>query len=193
MDDPLDPVLARARDALRPLPPVAPSLVARVLAATVDAPPRPWWARLADALAVPRLSLAAGGALALLALVAGVAVTARLRAPAPAAVASAPATSAAPAVPAAAVPGRVAVQFVLDAPAAAHVSVVGDFNEWNGDAAPLARAAAGQPWAAVLFLPPGRHVYAFLVDGAVRPDPRAPRAPDDDFGKPGSVLVVPTP
>jgi hypothetical protein len=33
-------------------------------------------------------------------------------------------------------------------------------------------------------------VYAFVVDGDVTADPDAPRAADDDFGSPNSVVLV---
>ena len=81
------------------------------------------------------------------------------------------------------------IQFVLVAPGAARVAVVGDFNDWNPAAAPL--SAAGGVWSGQLDVPVGRHDYAFVVDGErwVR-DPNAPQAPADEFGAGYSVLVV---
>ncbi len=83
-------------------------------------------------------------------------------------------------------------EFVLQAPKAAHVSLVGDFNGWNAEATPMTRAADGK-WMVKVRLPAGRHVYAFEVDDAggtkFMPDPRALRAPDDGFG-PSSVVLV---
>lgn len=81
------------------------------------------------------------------------------------------------------------VQFVLVAPQAHRVAVVGDFNDWDPTAAPLA-ATAGV-WSGEVDVPFGRHDYAFLLDGAqwVR-DPGAPRAPADEFGNGYSVIVV---
>jgi len=86
--------------------------------------------------------------------------------------------------------GQTTVQFVLVAPDAKSVALVGDFNDWDAATTPLHRAAAGT-WSAALRLAPGRHRYAFVVDG-VRwiADPTAPPAPDDDFGSPGSVVTV---
>ena len=40
---------------------------------------------------------------------------------------------------------------------------------------------------------PGRHLYAFMVDGKLVVDPRAPRARDLDYGGDASVLMVNTP
>jgi hypothetical protein len=69
----------------------------------------------------------------------------------------------------------VAVQFVLDADRAKSVSLVGDFNAWDGTSTPLARDSASGVWSAVIHVTPGRHVYAFLVDGEKWTlDPRAP-------------------
>jgi hypothetical protein len=85
----------------------------------------------------------------------------------------------------------VAVQFVLDARRAKSVAVVGDFNGWDGSATPLERDSASGVWTALVKVPPGRHVYAFLVDGTVWTlDPNAPRAKDSDYGTEQSVVIV---
>jgi hypothetical protein len=85
---------------------------------------------------------------------------------------------------------RETVRFTLSAPRAAHVALVGSFNEWNPVATPLVRDPATGTWMVSLRLPPGRHVYAFVVDGDVKADPTAPRAADDDFGSSNSVVLV---
>jgi hypothetical protein len=87
-------------------------------------------------------------------------------------------------------PGRQLVRFVLVAPYAARVSLVGDFNGWNPSKMPMRRSTDGRAWLLDVPLPPGRHVYAFVVDGDVTADPAAPRAGDDDFGVPNSVVLV---
>ena len=92
------------------------------------------------------------------------------------------------------VPAAVPTQFVLDAPAASRVSLVGNFNGWDAGATPLVRDPSSGIWTATVPLPPGRHVYAFLVDGrAWTLDPRAPAARDPDFGTPSSVVLVGAP
>lgn len=88
---------------------------------------------------------------------------------------------------------REVVRFELSAPRASHVALVGSFNEWNPVATPLSRDPASGKWVVSLRLPPGRHVYAFVVDGDVTADPSAPRAADDDFGSPSSVVLVAAP
>ena len=86
---------------------------------------------------------------------------------------------------------REPVQLVFRAPKASSVRVVGDFNEWDKERAPMTRDAASGLWSVTLLLRPGRHVYAFVVDDTVwTRDPRATAAPDADFGRPGSLLLV---
>jgi hypothetical protein len=82
------------------------------------------------------------------------------------------------------------VKFVLIAPQAARVSVVGDFNGWDRAATPAERQADGT-WTAFVPLRPGRHVYSFVLDGThFVSDPEAPIAPDDGYGQRNSVVVV---
>jgi Glycogen recognition site of AMP-activated protein kinase len=85
---------------------------------------------------------------------------------------------------------RETVRFELAAPNASTVALVGSFNEWNPVATPLTRDPTSGKWMVSLRLPPGRHVYAFVVDGDVTADPSAPRAADDDFGSANSVVLV---
>ena len=101
-----------------------------------------------------------------------------------------PITPRAPVVSAA---DRQPVRFELAAPHASHVTLVGSFNEWNPVSTPLVRDGATGNWVVSLRLPPGRHVYAFVVDGDVTADPSAPRAADDDFGSVNSVVLVSAP
>jgi negative regulator of sigma E activity len=84
-----------------------------------------------------------------------------------------------------------AFQFVLVAPRATQVSLVGDFNDWDASRTPMHRARSEALWTAVVPLTPGRYHYAFLVDGARwLADPTAPVARDEDYGTPSSVLTV---
>ena len=86
--------------------------------------------------------------------------------------------------------GQSTVRFVFVAPYASRVSLVGDFNRWNPTAMPMRRSSDGRAWLLDVPLAPGRHVYSFIVDGDLAPDPAAPRAGDDDFGVPSSVVLV---
>jgi 1,4-alpha-glucan branching enzyme len=81
-------------------------------------------------------------------------------------------------------------QFVLVAPNAKSVALVGDFNDWNLSATQLARQAGDGIWWVTVSLPPGRYRYAFVVDGSGwRSDPNAPSA-EDEFGRPNSVVTI---
>lgn len=83
------------------------------------------------------------------------------------------------------------VTFVLRAPGASRVTVAGDFNGWDAEATPLARASSGDIWTVRVVVPQGVHYYSFVLDGAEwRPDPSAPLAPAAVVGVQNSVLVV---
>ena len=82
------------------------------------------------------------------------------------------------------------VQFVLRAPSARTVTLVGDFNDWDTASTPLQKAA-GDLLTVTIPLTAGRYTYTFVVDGKRWvADPSAPRAPADDFGQPSSVVTV---
>jgi hypothetical protein len=81
-------------------------------------------------------------------------------------------------------------QFVLVAPDAHRVALVGDFNLWDPATAPMHRVNGTGAWMIEMPLAAGRHVYAFVVDGDVTADPSAPRTAGDDFGRPNSVILV---
>jgi len=83
------------------------------------------------------------------------------------------------------------VKFVVIAPRASKVTLVGDFNDWNAAGTPMVRTADSGVWTVTLPLTAGRHVYAYLVDGSTwLTDPGEPLAPDDGFGHANSVRVV---
>lgn len=87
---------------------------------------------------------------------------------------------------------RRAVQFVLVAPTARKVQVVGDFNDWDTTHPEFsAQHRGGGVWSVTAAVPEGHHRYSFVVDDSLWvADPTAPRALDDDFGVPNSALVV---
>lgn len=83
------------------------------------------------------------------------------------------------------------IQFVLVAPDAHSVAVVGDFNDWGLNDGALVATNHEGVWSVTAPVPAGVHRYAFLVNGKQWvADPSAPRATDDDFGMPSSALVV---
>lgn len=84
-----------------------------------------------------------------------------------------------------------AIKFVLVAPEAGRVSLVGDFNQWDASATPLVRDAKTGAWTAFVTLQPGMHTYSFVLDGRhFVADPAAPMAPDDGYGHKSSVVIV---
>jgi hypothetical protein len=84
------------------------------------------------------------------------------------------------------------VQFVLVAPDAKKVAVVGDFNGWDAShAAYQAQHRGGGVWSVTAPVPLGHHRYSFVVDDSLwMPDPTAPRSTDNDFGVANSAIVV---
>jgi hypothetical protein len=85
------------------------------------------------------------------------------------------------------------VTFVLVAPSAASVSVVGDFNQWSASATPMKRVGNSNAWSVTVPISAGRHLYSFLAVGPDGErwiaDPHAPAA-DDGFGRANSVVFV---
>jgi len=84
------------------------------------------------------------------------------------------------------------VEFVLVAPRAARVSLVGEFNGWDASATPMRHSVRGDgTWSVSVPLGAGRHVYAFVIDNSTWiPDPQAPLAPEQWYGERNSVVVV---
>jgi len=166
---------------------------ARLVGRLASVPPPRRRARAFAWLLGPRVVLSPlAGACAALALVAiGVAVsptlrdTLRVALPRPASTPAAGGTR----VPAGGAGSERLVQFVLVAPGASRVGVVGDFNGWDPLGSPMRRI--GDAWTVAVPVSRGRHVYAFVVDGTRWvSDPAAPLAPEDEFGFRKSVMVV---
>ncbi len=84
-----------------------------------------------------------------------------------------------------------AVRFDLQLPnKAKEVSLVGDFNGWDENATPMVRRGEDGTWSARVPLEPGRHVYAFVIDGQRwLVDPLAPQVPDEGYGPANAVVV----
>ena len=82
------------------------------------------------------------------------------------------------------------VRFVLVDSTARSVSIVGDFNEWRPDRTPLVTASKPGVWSVSLPLSPGRHEYAFIVDGRRWVVDPASIASSDEFGTESSVPLV---
>lgn len=87
--------------------------------------------------------------------------------------------------------GGDAVRFDLKLPESTKdVALVGDFNGWDERATPMLRRKGNGTWTAQVELPPGRHVYAFVVNGQQwLVDPMAPQVPDAGFGPANAVVI----
>jgi hypothetical protein len=83
------------------------------------------------------------------------------------------------------------VTFVLAAPSAREVAVIGSFNGWNAAGWTMTRDPSRGLWILSSALPPGSHEYVFLIDG-ITPvaDAAAVLSVDDGFGGRNSVLLV---
>ena len=74
-------------------------------------------------------------------------------------------------------------------PRARRVTVIGPFNGWRGNSHRLTRIPGGD-WIITFFLPPGRVVYGFDVDGTRWPDPRSGDRMSTGWGSELSVRHV---
>ncbi len=81
------------------------------------------------------------------------------------------------------------VTFFCEAPHAAQVDLVGDFNKWQPAAHPMQRMPDGW-WKTDLELPHGYHHYLFLVDGKPVLDPKAMGKARNAQGEPVSLVAV---
>lgn len=82
------------------------------------------------------------------------------------------------------------VRFVFVDTKAASVELVGDFNEWAKGTTVLRQAGVPGVWAVSVPLSPGRHEYAFIINGSRWvADPLAVST-SDEFGTESSVIRV---
>ena len=75
------------------------------------------------------------------------------------------------------------------APNAHQIAVLGSFNGWAPTAHPLTRTAQGN-WAITIYLPPGRVLYHFSVDGTFWLDPSDEGRVPNSWGTEYSVRYV---
>jgi 1,4-alpha-glucan branching enzyme len=83
------------------------------------------------------------------------------------------------------------VRFSFAHPTARSVTLAGSFNQWSIASNPLAPVKTAGVWTAVVPLPPGEHLFMYVVDGTewVTP-PLAEDYVDDGFGSRNGVVVV---
>jgi 1,4-alpha-glucan branching enzyme len=93
--------------------------------------------------------------------------------------------------PAAPVVTPAGVRFVVMRSEASSVALAGSFNQWSPSSHPLVREKSRGIWTIVVALPPGEHVFMYVVDGTqwISP-PFAEDYVDDGFGEKNGVVVV---
>lgn len=190
-------MIEKVRETLRAAPGAVPDqrAVARLLTTVWESPRPSAWRRLMTAWRVPALSGLGASAIAAGALLVGFISRGAVKPsdqPEPLA-ASGPATGEYPVQTVSYDANAVApvpTQFVLENDEATEVSLVGEFNNWKVGETKLTKLPSGL-WTTTVPLPPGRHVYAYVLDGTLLvADPRAPKAGDADYGREGSVVMV---
>lgn len=84
----------------------------------------------------------------------------------------------------------VPMQFIVVAPTASTVSLVGDFSDWDAARFKMERVSDEGAWMITVPLAPGRYEYQFEIDGKLRiTDPTRPQT-SSDFGSANSVVTV---
>jgi 1,4-alpha-glucan branching enzyme len=81
------------------------------------------------------------------------------------------------------------IEFLLYAPQAQEVSLLGDFNQWDGEKYPMKKGKAGA-WEKVLRLIPGNYEYKYMVDGQWHEDPGNNQNRLNIFGTYNNLLTV---
>ena len=197
-NDAPDPMLDRAIDELRRLPPVDPVAIRRIVNAAAEArvspADEPVSARGSAGRSIriwSALGLAAAAAVAGFFVRGAVATKTASQTVASAPVAGSANDPLRQAVSSASESSPIPQQFVFENAHARRVSVVGDFNKWNPGTAPMTRSSDDATWSVIIPIIPGRHIYGFMVDDSVFTlDPRAPKIKDRDLGTEGSVVNV---
>ena len=81
------------------------------------------------------------------------------------------------------------VEFLLYAPEAQEVFILGDFNQWDGKKHPMKKGKIGA-WETQLQLTPGHYEYKFVVDGQWQEDPTSSQNRMNSFGTYNNLLTV---
>jgi 1,4-alpha-glucan branching enzyme len=82
-------------------------------------------------------------------------------------------------------------QFAFQAPKTRQVSLAGDFNNWDTNAAPMQKGP-DDIWRLSVPLRPGRYEYRFYADGVWRDDPSAQQRAANALGSENCVRIVAT-
>ena len=184
--DPGDEAIERIAAALREPVMFDDEFTARVMRSVREsraaaAAPRSWWRRGYTLHVTPLAGLALAAGLALVAVLGRASVAGPTPGPQPVSSASSKAAAA---------DTVYLVRFALVNHDARKVSLVGDFNGWATGATPLVGDGVNGVWTVSVSMPPGRHEYAFIVDGKRWVSDPFAAAVNDEFGPRSSVLRV---
>ena len=86
--------------------------------------------------------------------------------------------------------GRKRIQFHLKADPGSRVYLSGSFNNWSNKAKKMVDRHNSGEYSVILYLPPGKYEYKFIVNGEWRVDPECPNWIVNDYGTLNSVIVV---
>jgi len=196
-NDAPDPILGRAIDELRRLPPVDPVAIRRIVDAAAEARVTPADEPVFVGASASRpiriwraVGLAAAAAIAGFIVRGAVATKAPTQTVAETPVAMAPDAALRSVSSSSAESSPILQQFIFENAHAHTVSVVGDFNKWDRSTAPMTRSDDAT-WSVIIPIVPGRHIYGYMVDDSLFTlDPRAPKVRDVELGTDGSVVMV---
>lgn len=197
-NDAPDPILDRAIDELRRLPPVDPVAIRRIVDAAaearVTAADEPVFVAGSSGRSIriwSALGLAAAAAVAGFIVRGAVTTEAPTQVVAQTPVATTTSESLRQVTSSSAESSPILQQFIFENAHAHSVSVVGDFNKWDRSTAPMQRSSDDATWSVIIPIVPGRHIYGYMVDDSLFTlDPRAPKVKDVDLGTEGSVVMV---
>lgn len=80
-------------------------------------------------------------------------------------------------------------RFVIYQSGISQIEITGSFTNWQR--IPLEPAGSTGYWEITLDIPPGEHVFSYILDGdTILADPTIPAQEKDDFGTINSILVV---
>lgn len=82
------------------------------------------------------------------------------------------------------------VTFIIEAPAASEIYLVGEFNDWVADEGSRLQHAENGCWEKRMELPPGTYRYKFLVDGEWSIDHRNQTVESNEFGSFDSIIRI---
>ena len=80
-------------------------------------------------------------------------------------------------------------RFVINQSGIKQIDIAGSFTNWQR--IPLQPAGSSGYWEITLEIPPGEHIFSYILDGdKILADPTIPAQEKDDFGTINSIIVV---